>query len=1083
LAQVAVAVARTYNRQATPTFNGLFAVQMGKRLKPQVSHRCLLITEFATRLPPPIIQRAENTTTPRFCGNCCITADICFITTDIFRNNLSNTSRPSVVSNFSAVVGIAFLVFGSAARADESLSDRLPRTAPQEPAAALDQFSVLPGFRIEQVATEPLVRDPVAMSFDENGRLYVVEMCDYSEQDRDFLGTIRRLEDTDGDGRFDKATLFADRLSWPTAVICYDGGIFVGAAPDILYLKDNDGDGKADQKKVVFTGFGRENVQGLLNSFCWGLDNRIYGSASNTVSKVSCPERPDRAPVNCRGRDFSFDPRALDFRTESGGAQHGMSFDDWGRRFVCSNGDHLQMIVYDDRYAGRNRRFAMPPARISIAADGPQAEVFRISPIEPWRIVRTEWRKSGKSKGVVEGNGQPAGYFTSATGVTAYRGDAFPAEFRNQAFMADVGSNIIHRKVLEPKGEILVGKRVDQGREFVASKDIWFRPVQMANAPDGTLYVCDMYREVIEHPKAIPPEIKAHLDLTSGSDRGRIYRVVPDNFKQKSQPQLANASTADLIRTLEHRNGWHRDTAARLLFQRQDRSAVPSLVKLASESSLPECRIQAIYTLKGLGALTEQIVLKSLDDAHPRVREHAIRTAESLIGSSAKVREKLCGMDQDQDVRVRFQLALTVGELPDADRIAPLGRLALQNLDDTWIQAAVMNSLPSGAGKILTAVADMVAAKPTPAGLKLVQRLAEQVAMQPRAENLNEVESVLAATETKSPAVAKAIVLGIARHVRRDASSTANERSLWSPAMETVLRRLLDGAMKSAGDQSQSLNERVEAIHTLALGEFNDVRPLLLKLIAERQSQGIQLAAIEAFGEFSDSKIADILIEAWPELTPKLRSTAADVLFSRGAWLLALFDAVNQKKIPATEIDREKLALLERHPDKKIRRRGEELLKQLKIGRRDDVVQSYQEAMKNLTGDSDRGREVFRQNCAACHRLEDVGYEIGPPLAAFKNRGGDAIVLNVLDPNREVLPQYQQWMFADADGRQHSGIIKAEGEGSITLLRGENATETILRADIESQTNTGRSLMPEGLEKQVDPQKMTDLISYIMSLK
>jgi putative heme-binding domain-containing protein len=256
-----------------------------------------------------------------------------------------------------------------------------------------------------------------------------------------------------------------------------------------------------------------------------------------------------------------------------------------------------------------------------------------------------------------------------------------------------------------------------------------------------------------------------------------------------------------------------------------------------------------------------------------------------------------------------------------------------------------------------------------------------------------------------------------------------------------------------------------------------------LRLIAEKQSQGIQLAAIETFGEFSDPKVAEILIETWPELTPKLRSAAADVLFSRRAWLLALFDAVNQKHIPAIELDREKLALLERHPDNKIRRRGEDVLKQLKIGRRDDVVQSYREAMKNLTGDPDRGREVFRQNCAACHRLEDVGYEIGPPLAAFKNRGGDAIVLNVLDPNREVLPQYQQWMFADADGRQHNGIIKAEGEGSITILRGENATETILRADVESQVNTGRSLMPEGLEKQVDPQKMADLIAYIMSLK
>src|SRR5690606_10773015 len=256
------------------------------------------------------------------------------------------------------------------------------------------------------------------------------------------------------------------------------------------------------------------NVQGMLNSFHWGLDGRLYGSASSGGGKITSPQHPNRPAVDCRGHDFSFDPRTLEFRTESGGAQHGMCFDDWGRRFVCSNSDHLQMIVYDDRYAGRNPLSAMPPARHSIAADGPQAEVFRLSPVEAWRVIRTEWRVSGRSKGAVEGGGRAAGYFTSATGVTIYRGDAFPAEFREQVFVADVGSNLVHRKRLEPAGVALLGKRIDEGREFIASSDNWFRPVQFGNAPDGTLYVLDMYREVIEHPHSIPPEIKAHLNLT-----------------------------------------------------------------------------------------------------------------------------------------------------------------------------------------------------------------------------------------------------------------------------------------------------------------------------------------------------------------------------------------------------------------------------------------------------------------------------------------------------------------------------------------------------------------------------------------
>ena len=227
----------------------------------------------------------------------------------------------------------------------EDYSGELTRIGPQEPAKVLDSFQIRPGFRLELVASEPLVHDPVAMAFDEWNRLFVVEMCDYSEQDQDFLGNIRMLEDTDGDGRFDKSTIYCDKLSWPTAVICWQGGVFVGAAPDIWYLRDTDGDGQADEKRKVFTGFNRTNVQGLLNSFCWGLDHRIHGSASSTGGDIRPADQPDAQPVSVRGHDFAFDPRTLEFTATTGGAQHGMCFDDWGRRFVCANSDHIQLVM------------------------------------------------------------------------------------------------------------------------------------------------------------------------------------------------------------------------------------------------------------------------------------------------------------------------------------------------------------------------------------------------------------------------------------------------------------------------------------------------------------------------------------------------------------------------------------------------------------------------------------------------------------------------------------------------------------------------------------------------------------------
>ncbi len=426
--------------------------------------------------------------------------------------------------------------------ADQDFSQELPRIPATEPPAALGTFKLQPGFRLEQVVAEPLVNSPVAMAFDENGRLFVVEMRDYSEQKEDYLGRVRMLEDVDGDGRFDKSTVYVDKLSWPTAVACWDGGILIGAAPDIIYCKDTDGDGQADVRRTVFTGFGKTNVQGLLNSFNWTLDNRIEGATSSSGGSIKQLDHEGIAPLAVRGRDFSIEPRTMRMTTTSGGAQHGLSFDDWGTKFVCSNSDHIQQVMFEERYLARNPYLSAPSARASIATDGPQAEVFRSSPIEPWRIVRTRLRVSGAVKGIIEGGGRPAGYFTGATGVTIYRGNALPDELRGMAVVGDVGSNLVHRKRLALNGLQFTASRMDRESELVASSDIWFRPAQFANAPDGALYIVDVYREVIEHPDALPPMIKKHLDLTSGRDRGRIYRVLPkDGFAQPKTPQLGQS--------------------------------------------------------------------------------------------------------------------------------------------------------------------------------------------------------------------------------------------------------------------------------------------------------------------------------------------------------------------------------------------------------------------------------------------------------------------------------------------------------------------------------------------------------------
>lgn len=1000
----------------------------------------------------------------------------------------------------SALVLFAAVLATSSARAqtsappakdsvDQDYGQELPRIPPREPEAARTSFHVATGFEVQLVAAEPLVVDPIAMAFDERGRLFVVEMRDYSEDDKANLGRIRLLEDTDGDGRMDRSTIFAEGLSWPTAVACYGGGILVGAPPEIFFLRDTNGDGKADEKKHLFTGFARSNVQGLLNSFQWGLDHRIHGATSSSGATVLLgPDHPaGNSPATAsppglalRGRDFAIEPRSLTIEATSGGAQHGLSLDDWGDSYVCSNSDHLQQVMFEDRYVARNPYLAAPSARLSIAADGPQADVFRTSPIEPWRIVRTRLRSKGVIPGVVEGGGRAAGYFTSATGVTIYRGNAWPDAYRGLAIVGDVGGNLIHRKRLEPNGVPNVGRRMDDKVEFVTSEDIWFRPVQFANAPDGTLYIADMYREVIEHPASLHPVIKKHLDLTSGRDRGRIYRLAPAGFKSPPPPDLGQASTAELVALLAHANGWHRDTAARLLYQRQDRSAAAPLELLARESPSPQGRATALYALDGIGALSPEIVLAALRDADPRVRRHAVRLAERSLGESAAVREALYALVDDPDLRVRYQLAFTLGETTGPRRNQALAQLARRDPENSWIRLAVRSSLAEGSGVVLAALASDTAFRATPAGRDWLRLLSEQIGKQQRGDDVAELIGVLRGLPPAETAVLQAILQGLA--AKPGAPLAEQIAAATGGRAEELTRQLVAAAARRAVEDGLKTPERVAAVQQLRLGRLAELEPTLVRLLEPAQPAEVQTAALDVLASFRDPQVAPLLVRRWSGLSPRLRTQAADVMFSRPEWILALLDAVQADAISLGDVDPARWKLLADHADAKVRERSGAILAQLKVGRRGDVVEAYRESLQ-LAGDAGRGKELFKKICAACHQLQGVGHPTGPNLAAMKARGPEAILLNVLDPNREVNPQYLNYTVVTQDGRTLSGMITAETATSVTLKRADNATDTVLRIDIDQLKSTGMSLMPEGMEKQIDKQALADLLTYLKEVE
>ena len=432
------------------------------------------------------------------------------------------------------------LLLGFAVADDKKPADpfpvtELPKVKPLEPAESAKRFDVRPGFRVELVASEPLIRSPVAMDFDENGRLYVVEFPEYNQyanpnppKDR---GCVKLLEDTDGDGKYDKATVFAE-LDSPVAVACWDGGVFVGVVPDLWYLKDTDGDGKADVKRKVLTGFERDKAgEAMLNSFRWGPDNRFHIATGLAGGNLKPADKPDAKPVLVRRQNICFDPRTGEFEPTSGGGQHGMTLDDWGDTFVCDNSNRSSSSP-DTRSTRPATRSWSPVAGRGRERRGRYPNLHRISPPEPWRAARTRLRKDKLVPGSDEG-GQPFGFFTGSTGVTVYRGDAFPPEFHGNIFVGEVANNLIYRAKLEPKGLAWSAVRAEKDREFLASKDIWFRPVQFANGPDGCLYVVDMYREIIEGAAFLPPQLLALVDVAGGIDRGRVWRIVPEGSRDR----------------------------------------------------------------------------------------------------------------------------------------------------------------------------------------------------------------------------------------------------------------------------------------------------------------------------------------------------------------------------------------------------------------------------------------------------------------------------------------------------------------------------------------------------------------------
>jgi putative membrane-bound dehydrogenase-like protein len=974
-----------------------------------------------------------------------------------------------------------------------AVSGKLPGIAPTPARDAAKTFRVLDGFRMDLLAAEPLVASPVAMTYDENGRAYVCEMRDYPYTDKahhqrnqenptdEAIGTVRLLEDTDGDGVFDKSTVFADRLSWPTGVECWKDGVFVAATPDLWYLKDTDGDGKADIRLKVFTGFRKLNVQAVMNNLVWGLDNHIHGAGGSNGGQIRPGDNPDAKPLTMTQNDFRFDPVTEQFEVLSGGARFGGTFDDWGHRFLCDIRNPAQHVLLPQRYLARNPYLAARGPLNDMAESGDQLPVYRISQPELWRVLRAKRWAGERDIVMPRSELVGAGVVTSSSGITSYRGAAYPEKYRDNVFVCEVAGNLFYRLHLTSDGPTFKATRVDGQVEMVASTDNWFRPVNFVNAPDGTLHVVDMYRENIEHPWSIPDDIHAAVDLESGRERGRLWRLTPPSFTPQKPPRLGQATTAELVATLENPNSWWRETAQRLLFERQDKAAVSALRKMVRRGRTPQARLHAIWTLAGLNRLKDEDVLAGLKDRAAGVRENAVKLAEPWVAFLARSsrREKaqtsliptllpqIFRLASDSDAGVRFQLAFTLGEITDPRAADALATIAKRDAADPWIRTAVLSSVANTSDQLLIRLLADAKFTASPAAAETFRQLARIVGIRGKDD---EIQRTLEAAR-KADALLE-VALGVGEGLKRAG------RSLRQSAAPRFVDVLLDQGRDTALAEAP-LDTRLKAIQVLAYDEFERVKEALTVLLAPKQPQEIQRAAVVALGSFSQPEVAKRLLSGWRTYTPAIRDEVINALLDARSRIPELLDAIEGGLVPANQVPFARRAALLRSTDARAKELATKLFGSAAPSSRKEVIAKYQAAL-SMKGDASRGKVVFEAACATCHRAGDLGKDVGPNLATIRQWNPDQVLSNILDPNREVAPNFVGYTVETKDGRTLDGIIAGESAGSVTLKRAEGVTETVLRRDIVSISGSGLSLMPEGVESAITVEQMADLIAFLL---
>ena len=954
---------------------------------------------------------------------------------------------------------------GGFAAPDAAGTQGIPPLSPQQSLAALHPR---PGYVAELMACEPRVASPVAIAFGPDRRLWVAEMIDYpAGVNGDFAagGRVRLLLDDDGDGRPDRSEIFLDGLPFPTGVTPWRDGVLICAAPDILFARDTDGDQRADDVQTLFSGFATHNYQARVNSLTYGLDGWVYGSCGLFGGTITCHATGELVPLG--QRDFRIDPDRGLLEPVAGATQQGRVRSDAGDWFGCTNSSLLLHYPLDAAALGRNRFLTPPPLAVapSMPDDG---GLFPIAKTVLFKL-------SG-----------PAGRATAACGLGIYRDRLLGDAVAGNAFTCEPVNNLVHRRVLTPRGVLFEATRAagEEDREFLASTDPWFRPVQATTGPDGALWVVDMYRYVIEHPIWIPEEVLSTLDPRAGADRGRLYRVLPADAQPRPWPRLVDLDAEGVAAALESENGWQRDMAQQLLLWRNATEVAPTLVRLATTSPRPLVRMQALCTLESLETLETPLVLTALRDPAVEVRREAVRIAAARLDQpevSATVLTMAGAVMPDTPAgsvetapAVQLQLAYALGNSDSPQAAEALAGFVVAHAADPQLTAAALSSLTPGSALVVARA--VMAGGDSAAATHLRPAVLAQAAAvaEPSAVGSLLLDACDAAGSLERQCDQLAAVLPV---VARRSLPLAD---LLSDQGRTAFDAVLHAARACLEDEQAIRAEQLAAVRLLGVLPISQEATIdrLADLLSPHHAGDLQQAALAALARLADDRVATAVLARINSLTPTRREEAISLLITRPAWTEVILKALDDGDLLTSDLSAASRQQLLEHAEASLRSRAAAVLAAPISTAREPLITRYL-AEAPQSGNADRGRATFERRCGSCHRLGGLGVEIGPDLAGYATKPFTALVTSVLDPNAAVDPRYRSYTVVRTDGRVLTGMILEESAAGYRIATADGRVQELLRLEIDELERSEKSLMPEGLEQDLTPADLADIAAWI----